>query len=76
MVLYASITNLFNEKRLTNVERYTSYLSSLKLPYETGDQNGNDKFGDYEQDYLELGWYSWTQFLNPRDIHIGLRFSL
>jgi len=76
MVLYASISNLFNEKRLTNTERYTSYLSSLKLPFETGDQKGNDKFGDYEQEYLELGWYTWTQFLNPRDIQIGLRFSL
>lgn len=76
VVLYASITNLFNEKRLTNVERYTSYLSSLKLPYETGSQKGNDKFGEYDKDYLELGWYTWTQFLNPRDIHIGLRFSL
>ncbi|MCF7922562.1 MAG: TonB-dependent receptor [Candidatus Marinimicrobia bacterium] len=75
LVIYASITNLFNQKRLTNVERYTSYLSSLKLPFESGDQNGNDKYGDYEADYLELGWYSWTQFLNPRDVFIGMRFS-
>jgi len=75
MVIYATVTNLFNEKRLTNVERYTSYLSSLKLPFETGDQKGNDQYGVYDEEYLELGWYSWTQFLNPRDIYIGVRFS-
>lgn len=75
LVIYATITNLWNQKRLTNVERYTSYLSSLKLPFETGDQHGDDKYGVYDKDYLELGWYSWTQFLNPRDIHIGMRFS-
>jgi len=75
LVIYATISNLFNEKRLTNVQRYTSYLSSLKLPSETGDQHGNDKYGIYDKDYLDLGWYSWTQFLNPRDIYIGMRFS-
>ncbi|MEA3286334.1 MAG: TonB-dependent receptor [Candidatus Marinimicrobia bacterium] len=74
-VIYATISNLFNEKRLTNVERYPTYLSSLKLPHETGDQHGDDQYGIYDQDYLELGWYTWTQFLNPRDIFIGMRFS-
>jgi len=74
LTLYSQITNLFNQKRLYNVQDI-EYKSSLHLPWETGEQHGNDKYGDYKQDYLKLGWYSWTQFLNPRDFFMGLRIS-
>lgn len=74
LTLYSQITNFFNQKRLYNVQDI-EYKSSLHLPWETGEQHGNDKYGDYKQDYLKLGWYSWTQFLNPRDIYIGMRIS-
>ena len=73
--MYMQITNLFNQKRLANTQSYIAYLSSLHLPWENGDQQGNDQFGDYEQDYLDIGWYSWTQFLNPRDFTFGIRVS-
>jgi len=66
-IIYAQITNLFDQKRLANTQSYIAYLSSLHLPWEGGEQQGNDQFGEYEQDYLDIGWYSWTQFLNPRD---------
>jgi len=75
ITLYSQITNLFNQKRLYNVQYDIEYKSSLHLPWEMGDQKGNDKYGDFKQDYLNLGWYSWTQFLNPRDVFVGMRIS-
>ena len=75
VVIYAQITNLFNQKRLANVQNYTSYVSSLHLPWESGTQQGDDKYGEYNEDYLDLGWYTWTQFLNPRDVFIGIKIS-
>lgn len=75
VLVYAQINNLFNQKRLSNIQNYISYLSSLHLPWESGEQNGNDQYGNYEADYLDLGWYEWTQFLNPRDVYIGIRIS-
>lgn len=74
-VLYAQVTNLLNQKRLSNIQSYVAYLSSLHLDWESGEQKGNDKYGEYDEDYHDLGWYTWTQFLNPRDITLGIRIS-
>ena len=50
--LYIDITNVFNFKFLNmagfvDSYDYQDYLTSLCFPWETGDQNGNDKIGDY-----------------------------
>lgn len=52
MVLYLDITNVFNLKYLNfagfvdNYD-YQDYLASLRFSWESGDQKGNDKIGDY-----------------------------
>ena len=50
--LYLDITNVFNFKFLNmagfvDSYDYQDYLASLCFPFETGDQNGNDRIGDY-----------------------------
>jgi hypothetical protein len=50
--IYLDITNVFNFKYLNmagfvDSYDYRSYLSSLSFPWETGDQQGNDRIGDY-----------------------------
>ena len=56
------------------MENKEEYQRSLHLPFEEGDQNGNDKIGDFEQSYIDLDPFWWTLFLNPRDYWFGLRF--
>lgn len=82
-VVFMDVYNLFNQKYLytggwTTAE-YQSYRSSLHLPWETGDQKGNDRWGDYphngKKEYIDIGWHNWMQFLNPRDIFFGIRFE-
>ncbi len=50
--LYMDITNVFNFKFLNTAGfvdsyDYQSYLASLRFPFETGIQKGNDRLGDY-----------------------------
>ena len=70
------VYNLFNYKGFVNPQYWNSYVGSLHFPWEQGEQKGNDKLGDYKQDYINIGWYSWNQFINPRDIFFGLRIQL
>lgn len=73
---YMQVKNLFNYKGFPNPLYYNDYVSSLHFPWETGSQKGNDKLGDYKQDYINLGWNTWSQFVNPRDIFFGLRIQM
>ncbi|MCX6150031.1 MAG: TonB-dependent receptor [Ignavibacteriales bacterium] len=50
--LYLDISNVFNFKFLNTTGfvdsyDYQDYLTSLCFPFETGDQNGNDRIGEY-----------------------------
>ncbi|GAB4362872.1 MAG: hypothetical protein Kow0042_00250 [Calditrichia bacterium] len=74
--VFMQIKNLFNYKGFPNPLYWNKYVDSLHFPWETGDQKGNDKLGDYKQDYIDLGWNTWSQFVNPRDIFFGLRVQL
>ena len=73
---YMQIRNLTNFKGFPNPLNYTRYEDSLHFPHEQGEQKGNDKLGDYKQDYIDLGWNTWSHFVNPRDIFFGLRVQL
>ena len=69
------VKNLFNYKGFPNPLYWNKYVDSLHFPYETGDQKGTDKLGDSGKDYIDLGWNTWSQFVNPRDIFFGLRIQ-
>jgi hypothetical protein len=82
-VLFLDIRNLFNQKYLftgafTQSENQR-YRNSLRLPWEKGDQKGNDKWGEFPNDgdkqHIDIGWRDWSQFLNPRNIYFGIRFN-
>lgn len=73
---YMQVKNLFNYKGFPNPLYYNDYVSSLHFPWETGSQKGNDKLGDYKQSYINLGWNTWSQFVNPRDIFFGIRIQM
>ncbi len=73
---YMQVKNLFNYKGFPNPFYWNDYVSSLHFPWETGSQHGNDKLGDYKQSYINLGWNTWAQFVNPRDIFFGIRVQM
>ena len=58
-----------------NPRNWNQYVSSLKFPHEQGELKGNDKLGEWDKDYIELGWNNWAHFVNPRDIFFGVRFN-
>jgi hypothetical protein len=74
--VYMQVKNLFNYKGLPEPLHYNQYIDSLRFPHETGDQKGDDKIGDHEQDYIELGWNTWAHFVNPRYILFGVKIQL
>ena len=75
-----TITNLFNIKRLyvggMNTTQYNNYKSSLKFPFEDGDEHGDDKWGEWNKEHIELGWFEAPIFLNPRRIVISLSVDI
>jgi outer membrane receptor protein involved in Fe transport len=73
--VYMQVRNLFNYKGFPNPFNYTKYVDSLHFPWETGSQHGNDKLGETNRDYIELGWNTWSQFINPRDIFFGVKWQ-
>ena len=78
--LYLDIKNLWNQKFLNtghfNQAEGLAYREALRLPWEEGDQKGDDKWGTWDKDYIQLGWMNWIQFLNPRQIFFGIRFEM
>jgi hypothetical protein len=74
--IFMDVYNLFNQKYLytggwTSAE-YQAYRNSLRLPWEEGDEQGNDRWGDWDKEHIDIGWHNWMQFLNPRDIFFGI----
>ncbi|MBN2008790.1 TonB-dependent receptor [candidate division KSB1 bacterium] len=73
--VFMQVKNLFNRKGFPNPLYWNKYVDSLHFPWETGSQKGNDKLGEWDKDYIDLGWNTWAQFVNPRDIFFGLKFQ-
>ncbi|UCH09299.1 MAG: TonB-dependent receptor [Fidelibacterota bacterium] len=72
---FVQVKNVFNYRGYVNPQYWTRYVSSLHFPHETGDQHGNDKLGEWDKDYIDLGWYNWSRHIHPRDIFFGIRIQ-
>jgi hypothetical protein len=79
--IYMQIKNVFNYKGFPNPRDWNKYVASLRFPHETGADKGTDKLGDWDSRdadgnrYIDLGWNTYSQFLNPRDIFFGINFQ-
>jgi hypothetical protein len=77
--LVLTVKNLLNQKRLYTDGMSTSqqdrYEESLKFPYESGDEHGNDKWGEWDKEHIDVGWLTAALFPNPRQILLGLRLN-
>ncbi len=75
-----TVTNLFNQKRLNiggmNTIQYTNYKNSLRFPFEEGEEQGDDKWGEWNKEHIELGWFQTPIFLNPRRVIISLSMDI
>jgi hypothetical protein len=75
-----TVQNLLNQKRLTygnmSTAQFDRYKTSLHLPYESGEQKGNDKMGDWNKDHIDAGWFTAPLFINPRRALIGVRITI
>jgi Carboxypeptidase regulatory-like domain/TonB-dependent Receptor Plug Domain len=78
--LGVTISNLFNQKRLyiggMNATQYNNYKTSLKFPFEDGDEHGDDKWGEWDKDHIEIGWFEAPIFLNPRRVVVSLSVDI
>ncbi|MDD5582101.1 MAG: carboxypeptidase regulatory-like domain-containing protein [Candidatus Marinimicrobia bacterium] len=74
-----TVFNVLNQKRLyisgMNSAQYSRYLESLKFSFEEGDEHGNDKWGEWNKEHIDTGWFEAPIFLNPRRIVASLSFS-
>ena len=74
-----TVTNLLNQKKLftdgMSTAQYNYYKESLHFPFEEGDQKGNDKWGEWDKEHIDIGWFQAPLFLNPRRVLIGLRIT-
>jgi len=70
--------------------QYNAYKESLRFWYEEDQEivdpntgavteviknHGKDKWGEWDKDYIDTGWFTAPLFLNPRRILIGFRFN-
>jgi hypothetical protein len=74
-----TVTNVLNQKRLyisgMSTAQYNRYKDSLHFPFEEGDEHGNDKWGEWDKEHIDLGWFKTPLFLNPRRILLGIRLN-
>ncbi|HEX9972419.1 MAG TPA: TonB-dependent receptor [bacterium] len=74
-----TVQNVLNQKKLSygnmSAAQFDRYKNSLHLPYESGDQHGNDKLGEWDKDHIDIGWFTAPLFLNPRRVLLGLRVN-
>lgn len=73
---YAQVTNLTNYRGFPNPQNMIRYRESLRFPWYQGERKGNDKWGDWDKDHIDLGYHTWNQFINPRHYTFGLRMQL
>jgi len=72
---YINATNLFNWKRYRG-STSGDYKESLHLWYETEEQKGNDKIGEWDKPYIYTDY--WTNYIfypNNRMIYYGIRYQ-
>jgi len=74
-----TVFNLLNQKRLyiggMNTAQYSRYQESLKFPFEEGEEHGDDKWGEWDKEHIDTGWFDAPIFLNPRRIVANISFS-
>ena len=79
MEFVITVQNLLDQKRLfyqnMNTAQFDRYKESLHLPFESGEQHGNDKLGEWDKDHIDIGWFTAPLFLNPRRVLLGLRIN-
>ncbi|MCH8494209.1 MAG: TonB-dependent receptor [Balneolales bacterium] len=73
---YAQVTNFTNFRGFPNPQNMIQYRESLRFPWYQGERQGNDKWGDWDKDHINLGYHTWNQFINPRHYTFGLRMQL
>jgi hypothetical protein len=56
--------------------QYNNYKESLKFPFEEGDEHGNDKWGEWDKDYINTGWFEAPVFLNPLRLVISMTLDI
>lgn len=75
--LVLTIQNVLNQKRLEvgnmSTSQLDAYKNSLHLPFYSGDKKGNDKWGEWDKDYIKILWPQAPLFLNPQNILLGVR---
>jgi hypothetical protein len=73
---YAQVTNFTNYRGFPNPQNMIRYRESLRFPWYQGERQGNDKWGDWDKDHIDLGYHTWSQFINPRNYTFGLRMQI
>lgn len=73
---FAQVTNLTNYRGFPRAQRHIEYMESLRFPWYTGERQGNDRWGEWDKDHIQLGYHTWNQFINPRHFSFGFRMSL
>jgi len=80
ITLYCIVENPFNRKELFDIGGDETdrelYLDSLKLPVEEGEYRGSDRWGDWDRDYIRLGFMEWYQFMHRRQLTFGARLNI
>ncbi len=75
MEIVLTVKNVHNNKwlNISNMTQtqYDAYKNSLRTP----DKGGDDKWGEYKKDYINVGWWEAPVFLNPRRFILGLRLN-
>ncbi|MBN1540922.1 TonB-dependent receptor [candidate division KSB1 bacterium] len=77
--LIGTVQNLLDQKRLSfrnmSTAQYDRYIDSLHFPFESGDEKGDDKLGEWDKEHINVGWFTAPLFLNPQRILLGLRLN-
>ncbi len=77
MMIYMQVDNVFNRKTL-NPDAIT-FGGNLSNYVESLDIDGGDKYGDYPKpgkEYIQVQWWDWARFINPRIWHLGIRLNI
>lgn len=87
MVFYVDVRNLFNTKHMSwlgfsDQGDFEAYMKSLHLPMyndkrykEAGYVGGNDRFGEYGKDYIDMPNIKFLTFLYPRTFTVGMKVN-
>jgi len=73
---FVQATNLTNYRGFPRAQRSIEYQESLRFPWYSGERQGNDRWGEWDKDHIQLGYHTWNQFINPRHFSFGFRTQL